>query len=116
MKQSEYDRLKNIVEELDISQFDNQGAYREVISCIFKTFKAQEADEGPRILDEKQVMRLIPFSRSTLWRMQKRGDFPLRRKFSPGRVGWAESEIQDWIQNYRTLYGNSYHQYVRPAK
>ena len=34
----------------------------------------------------------------TRWRMEQRGEFPRRRKISPGRVGWLESEVRAWIE------------------
>lgn len=50
-----------------------------------------------RVLFFKDVFELIPFSRTTLWRLERKGRFPRRHAFS-GRVGWLESEVQDWIQ------------------
>ena len=36
-------------------------------------------------------------SRSTIWRLERRGEFPRHRRISPNAVGWLEIEIQDWV-------------------
>lgn len=35
--------------------------------------------------------------RSTLWRLEKAGLFPKRRRISAGAVGWLKSEVDAWI-------------------
>ena len=35
-------------------------------------------------------------SRTTLWRMWRKGNFPKPIQISPGRVGWLESEVNEW--------------------
>lgn len=50
------------------------------------------------ILREKQVLELVPFSRMTLYRLEKQGGFPKRIKLAPHRVGWLETEIREWIE------------------
>jgi prophage regulatory protein len=49
------------------------------------------------ILDEDGVQKATSLSRSTRWRMERRGQFPKRVRLSPGRVGWHQSEIEAWI-------------------
>ncbi len=45
----------------------------------------------------KDIEKLVPLSDVTLWRMEKKGLFPKRRKISEFRVGWLKSEIDQWI-------------------
>jgi prophage regulatory protein len=53
---------------------------------------------GPaRILRVDQVMARTALSRTTLWRLERRGAFPARRQLSPGTVGWIEAEVEAWI-------------------
>lgn len=54
---------------------------------------------GDRILFWPQVKGIVPFSRSTVWRMQRTGAFPLSVQVSPGRVGWWESELLVWTRS-----------------
>ena len=58
-----------------------------------------EKEMAWRILSADQLGNLIPLSRSTIWRMERRGDFPKRFAITPGRVGWNEKEVQSWIKS-----------------
>jgi len=49
------------------------------------------------VLRASETMKLVGLSRTTLWRMERRGDFPKRLRLGPSTVGWLESEVQDWI-------------------
>jgi prophage regulatory protein len=51
------------------------------------------------ILDESKVEKLTSLSRTTRWRMERRGEFPKRVRLSPGRVGWRQAEIEAWIRS-----------------
>ena len=52
-----------------------------------------------RFLSKPEVLSISGLSHVTQWRMEKRGEFPQRRQISPGRVGWLESEILDWMES-----------------
>jgi predicted DNA-binding transcriptional regulator AlpA len=49
-----------------------------------------------RLLPWPKVKDITGLSRTTAWRLQKAGDFPLPVVISPGRVGWRESELEAW--------------------
>jgi prophage regulatory protein len=52
---------------------------------------------GPRrMLNEKDVLSIIPIGRSTLWRMERSGRFPRSTYISPNRRVWFEDEIVAW--------------------
>jgi prophage regulatory protein len=52
---------------------------------------------GPRrMLNEKQVLEIIPVSRTTLHRMQKAGRFPKSTYISPNRRVWFADQIIAW--------------------
>ena len=36
-------------------------------------------------------------SRSTIWRLERRGEFPKHRRISTNAVGWLEQEINEWM-------------------
>ncbi|VXB61253.1 helix-turn-helix transcriptional regulator [Brevundimonas sp. G8] len=59
---------------------------------------------GPedRLLPWPEVRKLVGFSRTTAWRMQRAGLFPGPVPVSPGRVGWWESELNAWKQERRS--------------
>jgi predicted DNA-binding transcriptional regulator AlpA len=52
---------------------------------------------GPRrMLNEKQVLQIVPVGRTTLYRMEKAGRFPRSTYISPNRRVWFEDEIVAW--------------------
>ena len=51
-----------------------------------------------RIIGPEETMERTDLSRSTLWRMEKKGKFPQRVTVSENRVGWYEDEINEWIE------------------
>lgn len=55
------------------------------------------ARPGPRrMLNETQVLTIVPVSRTTLFRMAKSGRFPKGIYISPNRRVWFEDEIVTW--------------------
>ena len=46
-----------------------------------------------------RVRQLTGLSRSTVWRLEKNGQFPARRKLSANSIGWSLIELQAWIQS-----------------
>jgi prophage regulatory protein len=50
-----------------------------------------------RFLRTRAVLERVGLSRTTLWRMERAGDFPARRIVGGGVVGWVESEVDQWI-------------------
>jgi predicted DNA-binding transcriptional regulator AlpA len=48
------------------------------------------------MLNEKQVLAIVPVGRSTLWRMEKAGKFPRSTYISANRRVWFEDEITAW--------------------
>ena len=54
-------------------------------------------NSGPRrMLNEAQVLQIIPVGRTTLYRMEKAGRFPKSTYISPNRRVWFEDEIIAW--------------------
>jgi prophage regulatory protein len=56
-------------------------------------------DQPPaRLLRFPAVRERTGLSRSTIWRLERRGIFPRHRQISLNAVAWSEKEIVDWIQ------------------
>ena len=51
-----------------------------------------------KILSRIQLAELLPYSLSHIARLEKAGRFPKRIKLGANRVGWLESEIDQWIE------------------
>lgn len=59
--------------------------------------------ESPLVLPEtgfvrqRLLLRFVPFSKSTLWRRVKAGDFPAPVRLSAGVTAWRAEDIRRWI-------------------
>lgn len=49
----------------------------------------------------KLLLRLIPFSKATLWRRVKAGSFPGPVRLSEGITAWRVEDVRRWIQEAR---------------
>jgi prophage regulatory protein len=52
-----------------------------------------------RFLREREVKAKTSLSRPQRWRLESRGEFPLRVRLGPRTVGWWEGEIEDWMKS-----------------
>lgn len=53
----------------------------------------------PRKLLRFPVVReMTGLSRSTIWRLERRGEFPKHHRIAPNVVAWVEEDVSDWIQ------------------
>ena len=50
-------------------------------------------------LKRAEVVALVGLGYSTIWRLEREGKFPARRKLSAGRVGWVRSEVDRWAKD-----------------
>jgi predicted DNA-binding transcriptional regulator AlpA len=48
------------------------------------------------MLNEEQVLQIVPVSRTTLFRMEKAGRFPRSTYISPNRRVWFADEVVAW--------------------
>ncbi|MET0374835.1 MAG: AlpA family phage regulatory protein [Rhizorhabdus sp.] len=55
--------------------------------------------QNDSILSLLEVKAQTNLSRPTIYRRMERSDFPARVRLGPGRVGWWQSEISDWLQS-----------------
>jgi predicted DNA-binding transcriptional regulator AlpA len=56
------------------------------------------SDNQPRFLRFPEVAERIGLSRSSVWRMERAGQFPQHRRLSSNTVGWWEPEIEEWLR------------------
>jgi prophage regulatory protein len=63
-----------------------------------------ERNEGPALAPPLKLLRFgavqarIGLSRSTIWRLERRGQFPRHRRISANAVAWVEDELVAWIR------------------
>ena len=54
--------------------------------------------EGDCFIREKALLKLLGNpGRTTVWRWEKEGQFPRRRKLGGRSIAWLKSEIMEWI-------------------
>jgi prophage regulatory protein len=51
-----------------------------------------------KLLRFPTVRELTGLSRSTMWRLERRGEFPKHHRIAPNIVAWSESEVTRWIE------------------
>ncbi len=56
---------------------------------------------GDRLLRVPEVCKRTGLSRTTLWRLERAGEFPRRRQISTQTVGWLVSDVVEWIKSRR---------------
>jgi len=61
--------------------------------------EADAANRPLRFLRFPAVRARTGLSRTTIWRLERRGDFPRHRRISSNAVAWAEHEVADWIRS-----------------
>ena len=52
-----------------------------------------------KIIGKKELLGKVPVSETTIWRMERKGQFPRRITLAENRVGWFEDEIQTWQES-----------------
>jgi prophage regulatory protein len=52
-----------------------------------------------KFLRIRQVMSLTGLSRMTIYRLERDGNFPKRRRLSQNSVAWLESDISAWAES-----------------
>ena len=57
--------------------------------------------ENRPFLTIKEVSKLLGLSVSTINRLVKKGDFPLKVKISPRRMVFMKYQIQEWVDKKR---------------
>jgi prophage regulatory protein len=51
------------------------------------------------IIRKPEVRKLTGLSDTTIWRKERQGQFPRRRRLSSTLVGWSRLEIMEWINS-----------------
>jgi prophage regulatory protein len=52
-----------------------------------------------RFLRFTTIRERTGLSRSTIWRLERRGAFPRHHRISTNAVGWLENEVDEWVES-----------------
>ena len=52
-----------------------------------------------QFLRRPEVVKKTGLSYPTIWRKERAGDFPRRRRLGPNAVAWVDDEIDAWIKS-----------------
>lgn len=56
-----------------------------------------------KVVRRGELPLLTGLSMTTLWRLERAGDFPARIRLSSGRVGWRCFEVEGWLTARRMI-------------
>lgn len=51
-----------------------------------------------RMLRLPEVIDLTGLSQTTIWRRERQGQFPKRRRLGANLVAWRSDEVEEWIE------------------
>lgn len=57
----------------------------------------QDQNPPDRLIDARELRRLVPVSPMTIWRWERDHRFPARIRIGANRVAWRLSEVLAWI-------------------
>lgn len=53
----------------------------------------------PRFLRLPEVIQLVGLQRDAIYKLEREGDFPRRRKITPRASAWREDELVKWMNS-----------------
>jgi prophage regulatory protein len=51
-----------------------------------------------RFMRFKELRQRVGLSRTSIWRLERKGQFPPRRHLSENAVAWVEDEVDQWVR------------------
>jgi prophage regulatory protein len=55
-----------------------------------------------RIITQRELRLLVPYTPQHILRLEKAGKFPRRIRLGQNRIGWLLTDIESWITSRRT--------------
>ncbi len=55
--------------------------------------------DGERVVRVPEAEQRTGLCRTSLWRLEKAGEFPARRAITGTTIGWLDSELTAWLQS-----------------
>jgi len=61
--------------------------------------KQQEAPVPVRMIRLPEVMALTGLSHVSIWRLERAGEFPKRRRIGGRMIAWRSDELDEWRES-----------------
>ena len=71
--------------------------------CFSAKHYQEEGGDSMKFLRQGEVLDRTGLGRTTVWRKEREGTFPKRRRITGSTIGWLESEIDEWIEARPTV-------------
>jgi len=56
-----------------------------------------------RFIRSEELSKILSVSKPTIWRMEKNGQLPPKRKIGKRAAGWLDTDIEEWLTNRPTV-------------
>jgi prophage regulatory protein len=76
----------------------SEATSKAVLTYLPLSAELAESSGYPRFLRLPEVRQRVPYSRPTIYRLVKSGDFPKPYNLGARAVAWLESDITAWIE------------------
>jgi predicted DNA-binding transcriptional regulator AlpA len=53
------------------------------------------------LMRRREVLALVKVHPITLWRMERRGDFPMHVQITSKSIGWRRRDVMNWLANLK---------------
>ena len=57
-----------------------------------------------RVIRRKELRRVVPLSDTTIYELERSGQFPRRFRLTPRCVVWDLAEVQEWLVRRRQVF------------
>lgn len=66
----------------------------------------EPVEKAARLISAREVQSRTSLSRTSLWRLVRKGEFPAPARLGGNRIAWLESSVSAWIaQQFDDLAG-----------
>ena len=96
---------KGKIEYIQITKDQTAFFGYQLLNYLLNNIRGKTPSSPPPLPEQEQILRieevvkLTGISRTTIWRKEKTGDFPVRVPLTSCTVGWRASEIEEWIRS-----------------
>lgn len=95
---------KHKISYVQLSKAETMFFGYQLVEYLISQTKSARVSETNSCYDDQiiridEVVKLTSLSRSSIWRLEQKGEFPARVKLSSSRVGWIRSTVTDWLNS-----------------